>query len=334
MSISMKKSETVLMLIIILETILYACIVNYSRFILSGAFILLVALDVLTFIKFVSIKMNKIVDGLNTTVQSLIDEKPCEIFSTLNDDTLSKLQCQILRIADILKAQTEELKDEKEKITAFISDIAHQIKTPLANLNIYSEVLLDESITEEERIKFIKYMRNQIEKLNWLTDSFIKMSRLEMGIIGLNASKASITQTVLKAISSVSAKAQKKKINITFPDCQNIFIKHDSKWTEEAIFNILDNAVKYSDIGTSVKVSIEAYELFCHVDIEDEGAGIAEKEINKLFQRFYRGKNAKDIEGVGIGLFISRMIITNQGGYIKVKPKNKKGTIFSVFLPI
>jgi len=229
MSISMKKSEIMLMLIIILETILYAYIVNYSRFIFSTAFILLIALDVLTFIKFVSIKMNKIVDGLNITVQSLIDEKPCEIFSTLNDDTLSKLQCKILRASDILKAQAEELKDEKEKITAFISDIAHQIKTPLANLNIYSEVLLDESITEEVRMKFIKYMRNQIEKLNWLTDSFIKMSRLEMGIIGLSVSKESITQTVLKAISSVSTKAQNKKINITFPECQDIFIKHDSK---------------------------------------------------------------------------------------------------------
>jgi len=92
--------------------------------------------------------------------------------------------------------------------------------------------------------------------------------------------------------------------------------------------------VKYSNIGTSIKVSIEAYELFCHVDIENEGPGIAEKEINKLFQRFYRGENAKDIEGVGIGLFISRMIIVNQGGYIKVKSKNKNSTIFSVFLPL
>lgn len=285
------------------------------------------------FIIYVSKNVNNTLEALSQTIESIIDDNPSDIFSTIEDTMLSKLQSQILKLSDILKSHGIKQRKEKDAITALISDISHQLKTPLANLNLYNSLLLNENLDSDKRIEFTRNMENQLEKLNWLMESLIKMSRLEAGIIKLNAERQSISQTVLQAISMVSQKAENKGINIVFSG-ENISLVHDSKWTQEAILNILDNAVKYSGNNTEINVLINKYELFCRVDIKDEGDGIIESDINKIFARFYRGEKTKNIDGVGIGLFLSRKIISAQGGYIKVKSILGKGSVFSVFLPL
>lgn len=283
--------------------------------------------------KLISKNINNTLEALSYTIASIIDDNPVDIFSTIEDTMLSKLQSQILKLSDILKSHSIKQKKEKDDITELISDISHQLKTPLANINLYNSLLLDENLDSDKRMEFVKNMEIQLVKLNWLMESLIKMSRLETGIIKFNAENHPISQTVLQAISTVSQKAEKKGINILFKG-EDMNIAHDSKWTQEAIFNILDNAVKYSGLNTEINVSIMKYDLFCRIDIKDEGDGIMESDINKIFARFYRGEDSRNIEGVGIGLFLSRKIIFAQGGYIKVKSVLDEGTIFSVFLPI
>jgi signal transduction histidine kinase len=272
-------------------------------------------------------------EALSETIESIIGDSPVDTFSVIEDTMLSKLQGQVLKLSDILKSYGIKQKKEKEAITELISDISHQLKTPLANLNMYNSLLLDKDLDCNKRAEFTENMKNQIEKLNWLMESLIKMSRLEAGIIKLNMKSQPISQTVLQAIYMVSNKAEEKDINILY-NGKDISLVHDSKWTEEAIFNILDNAVKYSPKNSIIRVSIKDFELFCSINIEDSGDGIAEGDINKIFARFYRGENTEDIDGVGIGLFLSRKIISSQGGYIKVKSTLRKGSIFSVFLPV
>lgn len=283
--------------------------------------------------KLISKNINNTLEALSYTIASIIDDNPVDIFSTIEDTMLSKLQSQILKLSDILKSHSIKQKKEKDDITELISDISHQLKTPLANINLYNSLLLDENLDSDKRMEFVKNMEIQLVKLNWLMESLIKMSRLETGIIKFNAENHPISQTVLQAISTASQKAEKKGINILFKG-EDMNIAHDSKWTQEAIFNILDNAVKYSGLNTEINVSIMKYDLFCRIDIKDEGDGIMESDINKIFARFYRGEDSRNIEGVGIGLFLSRKIIFAQGGYIKVKSVLDEGTIFSVFLPI
>ena len=286
-----------------------------------------------TSVMLISKNVNNTLEALSQTIESIIDDNPLDTFSEIEDTMLSKLQSQILKLSDILKSHGIKQKKEKDAITELISDISHQLKTPLANLNLYNSLLLDENLTHDKRTKFTKSMENQLEKLNWLMESLIKMSRLEAGIIKLNGEYQSISQTVLQAVSAISQKAEKKGISIVY-SAEDTNILHDSKWTQEAIFNILDNAVKYSAENTQINVSVMKYELFCRIDISDEGGGITEQDINKVFVRFYRGENVRDIEGVGIGLFLSRKIISAQGGYIKVKSSPDKGSVFSVFLPV
>lgn len=337
---SIKKLVVTTILLIIISSISFAGIISYlfSNFdiriigIVSVFSIVIITICII-FILLVSRNVGNTLEALSQTIESIIDENPVNIFSTIEDTMLSKLQSQILKLSDILKSHSIKQKEEKDAITALISDISHQLKTPLANLNIYNSLLLDENLDDDKRLGFTKNMENQIQKLNWLMESLIKMSRLEVGIIKLNTENQSISQTVLQAISMLSKKAEEKGINIIF-NGEDIELVHDSKWIQEAIFNVLDNAVKYSAKNTEINVSIMKYELFCRIDIKDQGNGIIESDINKVFTRFYRGENTKDIEGVGIGLFLARKIISEQGGYIKVKSILGKGSVFSIFLPI
>lgn len=335
-----KKLIIITITLIVVLSILFTVVIshllyNFDIRILGivSVFSMFIILICTVFIILVSKNVGNTLEALSQTIESIIDDNPVDTFSTIEDTMLSKLQSQIIKLSDILKSHSIKQKKEKDAITQLISDISHQLKTPLANLNIYNSLLLDENLDEDKRIEFIKNMENQIEKLNWLMESLIKMSRLEAGIIKLNTESQLISQTVLQAISMLSKKAEEKEIDIIFKG-ENIEFVHDSKWTQEAIFNILDNAVKYSPNNKKITVSIVKYELFCRIDIKDEGEGISESDINKIFTRFYRGENTKNIEGVGIGLSLARKIISEQGGYIKVKSALGQGSIFSIFLSL
>lgn len=272
--------------------------------------------------------MEHILIQLSEVIESITDMNENEVFSVLNDDMLSKLQSQVIKLTNILKAQNRRIKYERDEIKSLISDISHQLKTPLSNLKLYYEILQDTSISKEEYDEFNFNMKSQIEKLSFLLESMIKMSRLESGIIKLTPNKASINNVCLIAIKQVYKKAKDKNIEIKFNCAEDIVLNIDKNWTTEAIFNIIDNAVKYTNNNGTIVVDSIKYEIFARIDIKDNGIGIDEKEINSIFKRFYRGQGSKNEEGVGIGLYLSRQIIEKQNGYIKVKSKFQKGSIF------
>ena len=278
--------------------------------------------------------MRSILIQLSEVISALIDGRENEVFSVINDDLLSKLQAQVTKLSGILAAQNCRLKNERDSIKSLISDISHQLKTPLANLRVYIDLLQDQSLAPAQREEFVHNMQGQLEKLSFLMDSMIKMSRLESGVIQLSPQMASLNETSLTAIRQVYQKAQAKNIHLSFDARQDIQLQHDRNWTTEAIFNLLDNAVKYTSSGGSVNVSLEKYEMFARVDITDTGSGLDEVEINHVFKRFYRGENARHQEGVGIGLYLLREIIQKQGGYVKVRSEKDVGSTFSLFLPL
>ena len=257
-----------------------------------------------------------------------LDQK---IYSTKRLDTAMENVVENInkKIKELKRELTE---DEKNEIKSLISDIAHQLKTPLTNMKMYSEFLQDDDLSEEDRKEFNKVILLSLNKLCFLVESMIKMSRLESSVINLHKTKCDINESILDAITSVYRKAKNKNINIEFNTENKIEIKYDKKWTTEAIFNIVENAVKYSPNNSEISINIEKYEMFARIDIKDSGVGIPEEEIPKIFRRFYRGINVLNEEGIGIGLYLSREIITKQNGYIKVS-SSQKGSIFSIFLP-
>ena len=238
------------------------------------------------------------------------------------------------KLAHYLAASTTSARNvqaEKEKLKALIGDISHQTKTPISNILLYTQLLSEQPLSEEGR-RCVDALEGQAGKLQTLIEALVKTSRLESGVIALHPTSGYLQAVINAALSQITPKAAAKKIQITYDhtDANAVF---DPKWTEEAVYNLLDNAVKYTSTGGRVCVSVTAYQLFSAVHISDTGPGICEEEQPRVFQRFYRGAAHNDEEGVGIGLYLVRRIAEGQGGYVKVCSQVGNGSIFSLYLP-
>lgn len=186
-------------------------------------------------------------------------------------------------------------------------------------------------MSARERDEYTATLQTALEKLTFLTNSLIKMSRLESGMIRLKPEQNCLNDIILQAVKTVYARAKEKNVTIAFDCGQDYDAVLDYNWTAEAISNVLDNAVKYTPNGGLVRLLITDYPSYLRLDISDNGVGIPEEEQAKIFGRFYRGTHSAGIDGVGIGLYLTRDIINKQQGYIKVT-SDKGGSTFSLFL--
>ena len=271
-----------------------------------------------------------LLEQITLLIEALVEQQERIVFPENEDTLTARLQHQLLKLRNILTAQNQMLVQEKEQIKTLISDISHQIKTPVAAANTFAQLLDDKELSDEERSEYTATLQTSLEKLTFLTNSLIKMSRLESGIISLKPETNSLNDIVLQAVKTVYAKAKEKNITMTFDCEQNFKALLDFNWTAEAITNVLDNAVKYTPSGGVVELKIAEYPSYLRLDISDNGIGIPEEEQAKIFGRFYRGKQSAGIDGVGIGLYLTRDIVSKQCGYIKVK-SDKRGSTFSIF---
>lgn len=295
----------------------------------SGVLILFALLLLLDFLH--NRYNDDLLEQITLLIEALVEQQERQIFSEAEDTLTARLQHQLLKLRNILTAQNQMLAQEKEQIKTLISDISHQIKTPIAAANTFAELLSDGELSAEERTEYITTLQMSLGKLTFLTNSLIKMSRLESGIISLKPEKNSLNEIVLQAVKTVYAKAKEKGILITFECDQAFEAVLDFNWTAEAISNVIDNAVKYTPQGGFVRLQITEYPSFLRLDISDSGVGIPEEEQAKIFGRFYRGKQSVGTDGVGIGLYLTREIINKQNGYMKVS-SDGNGSTFSMFL--
>ena len=245
---------------------------------------------------------------------------------------ISKLAHKASRIMDVYISEASQTREEKEAIQGFISDMSHQMKTPLAGISMYTDLLLEGNTNSEEQQEFFARIKHSTDSLQWMMDSLIKMSRLEVGAIQLLPVCQNIKQALSDSISSVLAAASKKNIEIMVNDFEDVPLVHDKRWTQEAIVNILENAVKYSPEGGIIKISVESFPLHTKIVITDYGIGIDKNDWHKIFKRFYRGRNAKSAEGAGLGLYLVTLIMEKQGGYVMVDSAVGEYTSFSMFL--
>ena len=249
-----------------------------------------------------------------------------------DEDTLwGKIYEKLRRADHIGQRNEEERRSEKNKMKAWISDISHQTKTPVANLKLCMEILQDEPMSERAE-EFLNSMEGQIEKLDFLIQGMVKISRLETGVITIRDQESDLRATIGRAVAAIVPKAEEKQIRL-YVDCdREVQIRHDGKWTEEAIFNLLDNGVKYTDAGGSIHIEVKAQEMFTQICIRDTGKGIAPERQAEIFTRFYREPEVHEQEGIGIGLYLARKIIELQKGYIEVKSEVGEGAEFRIYL--
>ena len=303
-----------------------------SLLFIIGTFILIIALVILGFIYIIIRSTVKFSNSMCDSIDKIIYKEEKIEFVEDEETIFSKLQHKLKKLVEILDNNREEALREKDNIKSLIGDISHQIKTPIANITMYNDTLIQRELNKDQQNMFLNNMKFQVSKLEWLVQALIKMSRLESNIISLNKVNSTLSDTIANALSGVYLKAEEKEIDLTIECPAFIKVNHDKKWTSEALFNIIENAVKYTDNGGSINIFVEEWELFTKIDIMDTGIGISEEDINNIFKRFYRCREVLEVEGIGIGLYLTNEIITKQGGYIKVKSEKGKGTTFSVFL--
>lgn len=229
----------------------------------------------------------------------------------------------------------DKLEEEEKNTKSLITDISHQLKTPLASLRMCYEIVSGDQLAAKEQEEFLEQEGREIEKLETLLREMVNLSRLEAHMIQLRPVPASLKKTLTEAVSQVYMKAKNKDIEIQADMAEDLVICHDTKWTEEAFVNILDNAVKYSRELTTVTVRVKPLIKNVLIEVVDEGIGIRREELPKIYQRFYRGDDAAKMakEGAGVGLYLARMILERQGGTISAKQKTGGGTVFRVTLP-
>lgn len=271
-------------------------------------------------------------NDLCETIDALMDGRQPENYSPYEDSQVSKVQGKLLQCYDRMQEGQRQSQQDKQTIQELVSDISHQVKTPIANLQMFTDILRQHPLSDKKRSEFLATMAGQINKLDFLMQSLIKMSRLETGTFTLHPEAASLYCTVAQAINGIWAKAAQKNIRLEVECSSRITVRHDAKWTAEALGNLLDNAVKYTPEGGNVRVDVRPWLFYTRIDISDTGPGIPAEHYHDVFQRFYRAPEAASVEGVGLGLYLARSIITRQMGYISVKSEVGKGSVFSVFL--
>lgn len=247
-----------------------------------------------------------------------------------DESRMSALETRFAHYLSASVVSAHHVREEKDKIKALISDISHQTKTPIANLLLYTELLEEEPLDEQAK-EYVQLLHGQTKKLRFLIDSLVKLSRLENGILSLHPTKQPLQPLLEQLVAEFQKKAAQKGLKLVLYSTDETAC-FDEKWTAEAIGNLVDNAIKYTDAG-EVVISVSAYELYIRIDVKDSGVGICEEEQAKIFSRFYRSEKLAQKEGVGIGLYLARQILAGENGYIRVISEEGKGATFSVFLP-
>ncbi len=292
-------------------------------------FLILLTINISIFFIYRYKTLKKVFIDFSNLISSLNDKRPYKPYVNFSDNLLSKLQDQILQLFSDLKLAKEKSHNEKEELSSLISDISHQIKTPLTSLNLYND-LLKKSHGDKKELQ--QEFDRGLKHLTWLIENLMILSRVETGIIQINKEDNDITQSLLRSIKRVSHQSENKKIVIKYNRPISQLLKYDEKWTSEAIYNILDNAVKYSPNNKEIFIKTEKRELYYLITIIDSGIGIKKSELNSIFKRFYRGSNVKNLDGVGIGLSLSQKIMNFQNGYINCKSNMNKGSEFTIFI--
>lgn len=267
------------------------------------------------------------------TLDRMLDDAISGAFTPVHFDEsrLSAVEMKLRQYLEASGVSAARMAEDRARVQGLIADISHQTKTPIANLLLYAGLLADRDLPADCRA-YVGQLTAQAEKLRFLIESMVKAGRLETGVIAVKPRPADIGALTKDAVRAAQPEAARRGVQLTCLPAE-ITACFDPKWTQEALSNLIDNAVKYTPAGGSVTVSATPYELFCRIDVTDTGPGIPEAEQARIFERFYRSPAVQDAQGVGLGLYLAREIAAANGGYIKVSARSGKGSTFSLFLP-
>ncbi len=242
------------------------------------------------------------------------------------ESEFSSLKNDIYKVTNLLKEKENYSSHEKKHLASVLSDISHQLKTPLTSMYVINDILENDDIDYEKKKEMLSKNRAQLERIEWLVTSLLKLSRLDSGMVTLKQENVFVYELLERAISPLRIPIELKEQNIIIEGDNNICISVDEKWTVEALVNIIKNAYEHTPVAGTITISYTENPIYTEIKIQDTGEGISSKDLPHIFERFYHGNTNK--ESIGIGLNMAKSIIEKQNGYIKVESQKKVGTTF------
>lgn len=294
-------------------------------FLILICFILIVSL-ILSLLYFG--KIYKDIKDMTDYVYNSSEGRNFEMKNRNQEGQIGLLKTELIKMTNILKEKVELLNNEKIFLNEVISDISHQLKTPMTSLIILND-LMYEDLPKETKIEFLDKIKSQLNRMEWLIKSMLKLSKVEAKVIDFEKKEVKVSELIKKSISPSLIPMEIKNIELTVNGDENISYIGDINWSCEAIVNIIKNCVEHTDTNGKINISYEENPLYCEVVIKDSGEGIDKKDLPHIFKRFYKGKSSKD-DSVGIGLAMAKSIIESQNGDIYVKSEKNKGSEFHI----
>lgn len=239
---------------------------------------------------------------------------------------LSKLTKSFNSMGEVIRANISALKKEKVFLVNLLSDISHQLKTPLSSMILYNDILINRNPSREQSRTFLINSQNQLNRMQWLIQNLLKLAKIDADAIELDIEDQSLNETIEEVVEILESKAQEKKVNVEFIQKVNVLLKHDRLWLQEALINVVKNSIEHSKEEGAVTIALEENPVFTRVTVEDKGEGIDEVDLCNIFRRFYKGKSSPKTDSIGIGLALAKSIIEKHGGYIEAQSRIGEGT--------
>ncbi len=274
-----------------------------------------------------------LVDNISQSLDKMILGRDITIFLKQSESIQSSLERKLCQLYNILRKSYDGVTAEKQELQTLISDISHQVKTPITTLKILSDTFEKFTGTNSQQVELLSEMNIQIEKIEFLLEALVKISRLEVGTFIMERKEEYFYHTIEKSLKGILIPVECKGLQLKVDCPEDICVYHDSKWTAEAIFNLLDNAVKYTARGGKISLSVRRLEMYTRIEVSDTGKGIDMQHQSDIFKRFYREADVHEVEGIGLGLYLTQQIFELQGGYVDVHSVLGEGTTFEGYLP-
>ncbi len=326
----LRNREIQLFLLLQLIISLAATVITAIFFPIQAAFILFITAAALMLVSFYFTKWRyQEIEKLSSYLRKITNGDYSLDIRDNAEGELSILKNDIFKVTLMLSEQSSYLQQDKVRLTDAISDISHQLKTPLTSMVVMADLLSSPNLDPAKRKEFTHNIQVQLERIEWLVSSLLKIAKIDADIVQFKKEKVSANILVQNALQSVLIPMDIKQLSLKIIGDETVTFQVDLNWTVEALINILKNCIEHTDEGGAISISFGENALYTELTIEDTGKGIAKEDLPYIFKRFYKGKNAGE-ESVGIGLALSYSIIKNQQGDIEVKSEIGKGTTFRI----
>lgn len=262
-------------------------------------------------------------------VYNISEGRNFEMKNRNQEGQIGILKTELLKMTNILKEKVGLLNKEKIFLNDIISDISHQLKTPMTSLIILNDLMYDD-LPKETKVEFLDKIKSQLSRMEWLIKSMLKLSKVEAKVIDFENKKINIKELINKSVSPSLIPMELKNIDLSINGDEKASYIGDINWSSEALVNIIKNCVEHTNENGSLTINYEENPLYSEIIIKDSGEGIDKKDLPHIFKRFYKGKNSFKSDSVGIGLAMAKSIIESQNGDIYARSEKNKGTEFHI----